>query len=503
MSVSARLEPPLNAEPARGAPGGWPLLMLVALGVAMDLVLALGWLRPLSFRREPGNRYAGAPMVPILGQYAGGALRFAAPAVALCLLWLAAVVLARHWRSTRDQSLLFAFSALFLLTLLPMNPAGTQDIYHNVADGRLFWRYHVNPTVIPPAAYGSDPFIRHVWGYAELPSAYGPLWYELDGLPTRFAGDGVIANLVAQKAFSAVFLLAAVALAALAARALAPERTALVIVLGGWSPLLLWESAGNGHNDSLMAFFLAAALLAAARRSLFWLLPLLTLSALVKYTTILLAPLALLWLLRRPERQYRRVAASAALSLLLAAAVYAPMWTGHDTLAALRHPGMTFILSPATLLHGALAGPLPEADAARAARLLTGLAFLGLFLLSLLRTRGDARDLASRCFDVLFAYLLLASWWFWPWYLTWAAPVAALGRGWRRPAAYVACACGALLSYLYWWPDPVWRSTRWFAAYGALTAAVFLLPAVIWLAGPPWPPRRREHPTQAVTDAAG
>jgi len=190
------------------------------------------------------------------------------------------------------------------------------------------------------------------------------------------------------------------------------------------------------------------------------------------------------------------VAAGLTVAVLLTALIFAPMYAGWETFAALRRPGMTFILSPATLLHGILAGRLTEADASRLARGLTGAGFVALYLPMVLRTRGDVRDLAARGFDVLFAYLLLASWWFWPWYLTWLAPAAAVSRGWSRPVAFAACAGAALLTYIYWWPDPVWRSTRWLAAYGAITVGVFLVPAAIWAMGfTRRPPGRARRPT--------
>jgi hypothetical protein len=251
-------------------------------------------------------------------------------------------------------------------------------------------------------------------------------------------------------------------------------------VLIGWCPLLLFESAGNGHNDSVMACFLAAALLAAARRAYVWVLPLLTLSLLVKYTTALAGPVALIWLLRRPDVRPRQIVAGLALSVVMAVLTFTPMAAGRETVAALQRPGMTFILSPATLLHGALAGVLPEADAAALTRWLTGALFGVIYAVTLLRTRGDVRDLAARCFDALLAYLLLASWWFWPWYLTWLAPAVALCRGRTRPLAFAVATAAALFTYLYWWQDPPWRSAAWFAAYAAIRVGVSVGPGGVF-----------------------
>lgn len=468
-------------------------LAFAGIGVALGGVLVLGWTWPLSLWRTPGNLPAGAPMVLILGDDLAGALRFALPAVLASALWCAALLLAGRCSARCSPWLAFAFAALFVIALLPMNPAGTQDIYHNVADGRLFWLHGINPTQVPPAAFPDDAVAGQVWGYADLPSAYGPLWYYIAGLPVLLAGDGLVANLVAQKLLMGAALLATALLAGLAASRLAPERRVQAIVLCGWCPLLLWESAGNGHNDALMAAFLAAACLALSRGAYGWLLPLLVLSALVKYTTALFLPVAFVWLLRQPEVPRRTVLVSAAAAAGLAVAAFAPLYAGRETVAALSRPGMTFILSPATLAHGALSASLGDADASRLVRLATGTLFAIVYGAILWRVRGDGRQLAGASFDVLLAYLLLVSWWFWPWYLTWLAPLAALVRGGWRSIAFAAFASAALLTYLYWWPDPPWRSATWFLAYAVISGGVFGVPVLLWATGRRLPRRQASH----------
>ena len=457
------------------------LLALVACGGAFEAVLLIGWLRPLSLWRTPTNLPAGAPMVPILGQTVEGAVRFLVPAAGLTALWVAALVIATALRGRLALAVSLGFTGVFLLTLLPMNPGGTQDIYHNVFDGRLFWLYGINPTIVPPQAYPDDPFAAHVWGYADLPSAYGPIWYLLTGLPTALAGDGLVANVIAQKLLVAVFSMFTVVAVVLAVRAVEPRRMVAAAVLAGWCPLLVWETAGNGHNDSVMTFFLALALLAATRRAYPWVLPLLTLSVLVKYTTALAVPVALVWLWRRPDVSSHQIAVGIGVSLLLAVVLFAPMYAGADTIAATRRPGMTFILSPATLLYGWLVRSWSIDDASRITQAITGVVFAAGYVLTLARTRGDVLSLAARCFDVLLLYLLLVSWWFWPWYVLWLAPLAPLTRGYGRVAAFAAFAGAALLMYVYWWPDPLWPSRRWFLAYATMTVGVFLPAALIWL----------------------
>lgn len=456
--------------------GRLALIGLAGLALATELVLLLGWLRPLSFRRHQANPPDGAPMVTLLGRTRDGALDFAVPALLLIGLYAASVWLANRTQGRLAVALALGASLLFAATLVPMFPGGTQDIFHNVADGRLFWRYGENPTLVPPAAYPEDAFFPHLFGYTDLTSAYGPLWYLLSGLPVTVAGDGLVANLVAQKVLMSLFL---VATAALVTGASAPLRPGPAVIVG-WCPLLLWEFAGNGHNDSIMVFFAAAAVVAAWRGWWVWVFPLLALSALVKFTTVLLGPVLLVWLSRR-GMPWRTLTLSLGLAAALVVTTYLPFWAGRDTFRVLDRPGMTFILSPATLLQGTLGSWLATDTADRLTYGVTGAGFVVLYVLALRCAWQEPETPVPAAFDALFAYLLLASWWFWPWYLAWLAPLAALGgRFDRRRWVFVLFAAAALLSYCYWWDDPPAHSRRWFELYTALTVGVFVVPALLW-----------------------
>ncbi|MER3419987.1 MAG: hypothetical protein C4290_05450 [Chloroflexota bacterium] len=464
----------------------------MTLALAIELVLLAGWVRPLALWRHQVNPPAGAQMVLLLGQTWAGALAFAVPALLLLALYIAALLVAGRVGGRWAVVALVA-PVLFAATLLPMFPGGTQDIFHNIADGRLFWRYGENPTVVPPAAHPEDPFYPHLFGYTELPSAYGPLWYLLAGPATALAGDGLVANVLVQKAMMAAFFTAAVVLVWGTARALWPGwpgRATTAAVAVGWCPLLLWELPGNGHNDAVMLFFATAALAAAVRERWRWVFPLLALSVLVKFTTVLLGPVLLLWSLRRREVRRRDLLTGLAVAGLLVVAAYVPFWAGADTVAVLHRPGMTFILSPTTLLHGVLVGRLDEPVASRLSYLTTGALFALLYLVTVWRAGNGAAGLLEAGFDAVFGYFVLASWWFWPWYLTWLAPLAAWLAGTRRLWTFVIMGGAALFTYLYWWLDPAWRTGAWFVCYALITVGVFVLPAALWATALVRPARR-------------
>jgi hypothetical protein len=471
---------------------------LLVLAIAIELVLALGWLRPLGMWEHRANPPDGAPMVTLLGRTQAGALRFAIPTVALVLLWGTAVWVAGRARGRAVTVIGLGATVVFAATLVPMFPGGTQDIFHNVADARLLWLHGENPMLVPPIAHPDDAFYRHLFGYADLTSAYGPLWYALAGIPMVLAGDGLVANLLAQKVMMAVFMVATTVLVWLVARSWRREvdlrrdqagvgewapNPVVAVVLTGWCPLLLWETTGNGHNDAIMVFFAAAAVAAALRRWWLWVFPLLALSALVKFTTLLLGPVLLVWLLRRSDVPRRSIGAGLALATLIVAVAYVPFWAGAGTFTFLERPGMTFILSPSTLLHAGLVNPLGERTATRVTYAVTFAAFASIYTLGLLRLRTSNTWLTAGGFDAVFAYLMFASWWFWPWYLAWLAPLAAWQTGGRRVWVFVAATGAALLTYCYWWSDPPERSRLWYAWYLLITAGVFVVPVVLWVSG--------------------
>lgn len=445
----------------------------------MEFVLLAGWTRPLGMWRHAVNPPDGAPMVTLLGRTREGAFGWAIPAALLTALWFAALFVAPRIRGRATLAIGLVAPALFMSTLLPAFPGGTQDVFHNVADARTLWLHRDNPTLVPPEAHTDDRFLPNVFGYRDLPSAYGPLWYALAGIPVAVAGDGLVPNVVGQKALVSVFWMATVALVALSSRAVGRDD-ATPVVLVGWCPLFLWEFAGNGHNDAAMVFFGACAGVALLRGRYVWVFPALALAVLVKFTLLLVGPVLLVWMLRRQEIPRRVTAGSLALAALIVIAAYVPFWAGRQTLTFLHRPGMTFILSPATLLHTALTGWLSESNASRIAYALTGLAFVAVFGLVVWRARGGPDQAIGSVYDALFAYLVFASWWFWPWYLAWLAPFAAWSGGWRRAGSYAVVTATALFTYLYWWVDPVEGTRRWYELYMLISGLVFAPAALLW-----------------------
>lgn len=148
-----------------------------------------------------------------------------------------------------------AGSALAGLSMLPAMPLTSPDAVHLAADVRTFWLHGKWPADGGNApATIDDPVANEVRVFRNQPSGYGPLAYAIGGAPLPFVGDGFRANLLGQKVVAGIFLTLTAAGAGLVARRLG-QNAGLVAGMIGLNPMMTWQFPGDGHNDSIMAFF--------------------------------------------------------------------------------------------------------------------------------------------------------------------------------------------------------------------------------------------------------
>jgi SAM-dependent methyltransferase len=195
-------------------------------------------------------------------------------------------------RLSTAQVLAGAVAARFLF--LPLEPSLTDDTFRYVWDGWLQWE-GINPYEFRPSAVvspedgtmGSELYQR--LNSKEFFSVYPPISQMV------FAFGASVDALIGESgswrqsyfAIKSVFVLLEIAGLALLARMLAARW----LVLYAWSPLVVLETAGQGHTEAALVFFLIAAVWAvrAVRPGLASLA--LTGAALVKLYPVLLFPL--------------------------------------------------------------------------------------------------------------------------------------------------------------------------------------------------------------------
>ena len=351
---------------------------------------------------------------------------------------------------------------LFSLILVWVYPVGATDIYDYIFRARLWALYDYNPLTVTPLQVNHDPWFPYVvWVWFTSP--YGPFWADISVVINRLAGNSLLANLLLFKLL-AVLSVAAVSILLFDLLRERGEGEALSgVLLIAWNPLLLFETAVNGHNDMLMMALLVAALWL-YRRQLHWAaLVLGTLAALVKLAALAALPVLLVAGASRIPAQRLTQRARVLLTglgccMFVAAIVYAPLWQGSQTIAGVLALDNRFTASPAAIVKLALEQGVGRQPAEWLTRNLFGALFLGVYLM-LLRRAARERDATPETMLAAIAVLLtLGTLWFQPWYVIWLIVLAPLaGKQWRSMA--VVWSAGALSNYLlfdfgwYWFPD--------------------------------------------------
>ena len=234
------------------------------------------------------------------------------------------------------------------------------DIEAYAGYSRLLAIYHANPYFVTLSAFPHDPVTpTDVW--AAVPSAYGPAWMVVCGvLGWLLKQPTPEAYVIGFRVFALAMHLLNIWLVdrTLHIMGRSPRIRALGMLLYGWNPLVLLESAQNGHNDVFMLTFVLLGILLLARanqrgellRARGYLPPVLafTLATLVKYPILPVLAAYLLLLLCmalhptlsnslnwrkalanwRPAAQILVRACLASVALVLA--FYVPFWLGHS-----------------------------------------------------------------------------------------------------------------------------------------------------------------------------
>ena len=147
------------------------------------------------------------------------------------------------------------------LVSLGLDPYFSSDMFRYVWEGRI-QAAGFSPYLHVPADAVLEPYRDAIWEHVNradyAPTIYPPAAQAFFLLVTRIS-ETVVFMKLAMVACEAIALWAVVRL--LDDAGLPRER----IVIYAWSPLTVWEIAGNGHVDALMLAFVALALLASRR----------------------------------------------------------------------------------------------------------------------------------------------------------------------------------------------------------------------------------------------
>lgn len=200
---------PLLLPPSLSPKGAWTGLFAAA-GLLQSLLLVVGVLWPPRLRQAlPPIGVRKEQIAVVLGENAHGAVHFGVVVVLLTATYLLAVIAAHRSFRQIVRLLALAFPLAFVAILLGTAPLGTKDVYHYVAEGRIWAHYGTNPLTTVPKAYPDDPLLAASFPWEDVASRYGPAWAFLTYLPARLGGDNFVGNLLAMKGLIALFYLLA------------------------------------------------------------------------------------------------------------------------------------------------------------------------------------------------------------------------------------------------------------------------------------------------------
>ena len=246
---------------------------------------------------------------------------------------------------------MLAAPLVMVLPLLVTFPVGAIDVYDYSFFSRMMGHYAANPMIHPPADFPGDAWLAYVaWPHATSP--YGPLWQWLTALVFAVARDDLLATILAYKVVAAASLLACASLAYLILRDWRPQDALKGFVFIAWNPLLLFESAANGHNDAVMAAFVLFALWLQQRRKRTLAIVALVLAAFVKFPAVIVLPifaLATLRALATWRERIRWLLVTTLASLAVAGLIYLPVAAGPNPFSNLSSHQNLFTTSFATL----------------------------------------------------------------------------------------------------------------------------------------------------------
>jgi alpha-1,6-mannosyltransferase len=212
--------------------------------------------------------------------------------------------------------LVLALAVIFRVTLWPLVPTLSSDLYRYRWDGKA-QLHGLNPYLAQP----DDPSLAPLWNTSDpyesrmpatdMPTIYPPLAEQVFKYTARYLPATIAFKLPMELCDIFVMILLAVWLRAEGGRA-------YQLAIYAWNPLVIVEFAGSGHSDALaLAALVGAFVIIKSRRTLSTLL--LASATLLKSFPILLFPL---WLRRngwpRSARAWLEGAAAGALALICA-----------------------------------------------------------------------------------------------------------------------------------------------------------------------------------------
>ncbi len=428
--------------------------------------------------RLPWWQHAGS--LPSWRRILAGSNGIAAPAtgeagiLGACVVAIAllAMAYAGSWYVATNEPyasrVVLAGAILFSATLVWLLPI-TSDLFGYLGQAHLMTDLGMNPLVRAAIEAPPDAVLQSfATVYSGTPSNYGPAWLLVASLGTLGRDDGFLGLLYLKMLGLAAYLVSVWLLSSTLAQARRP-MAAKGVVLFAWNPLILLLAVGDGHNDMVMMAAVLLAMWLLLRRRWTLAIGALIFSIWVKYVSVILLPLFLLYAVRSRAAERRDAARRSpgfgqrlrgmfgagpgsvlAQSSLATVAVSALVLFPFGGLAWLPR-AVERLLQPRNVLQPLSALSLPALGAGFVLFILV----YCLVAFRFVRGTNSFDRLSDAAFSLMLLAFLLGAARSQPWHLIWAAALAPLS-GYRWAPSVIAGLSVLMLVALVWveWGAP-------------------------------------------------
>ncbi|PIS42402.1 MAG: hypothetical protein COT24_03700 [Candidatus Kerfeldbacteria bacterium CG08_land_8_20_14_0_20_40_16] len=368
-------------------------------------------------------------------------------------------------KKEKDQKIfriIVLFALIFSVILILIPPIGSADVFNYIFRARIHTVYGENPYLVATGGFKSDLFYNfspQEWNY--LPMQYGPLWTSISIGFSYLAQDSLFWNQLLYKLLALLINFGIIFFIWRILGIISPDYRIRGIFLYAWNPLILFEGINNVHNELLMIFFVVAAIYFFLKKKYLFCLLLLLFSVLIKYITILLFPVFLLFLWKEiniPSERVKIFVKAAVVLLIVAVLSYFPFWEGTNIFQGLLGQSkiasfMNLSLFPSFLfefilsLKNILMLTLDQIMKIVSIGVMIVFALIYFWQLRLIKQKQD--DFIHRNFLILFGYIIYAACFLQPWYFLWFLPLAVLINKKYFPEFVFLFTLAGLLSYTF------------------------------------------------------
>jgi hypothetical protein len=188
--------------------------------------------------------------------------------------------------NTKDGIMFIVMTILFLICAYPA--VYSYDIFNYVATAKVAFLYNENPYLVMPIEFTGEPLLRFMHAPNKV-ALYGPVWLLLTYIPYVLGSGNFLITLFLFKVLVTIFYIV------LLFFIYKLSNNFFSVLFVALNPLVVIETIVSGHNDAVMMAIFFASLYYFLRAKTLLGSSLFILSVLIKYATLFLVPVFLVF----------------------------------------------------------------------------------------------------------------------------------------------------------------------------------------------------------------